>query len=51
MSSSEKKTPSNYKVDLVFPDSIKIGVVVSEWHSEITESLYQGAEKRLRKTR
>ena len=45
MSSSEKKTPSNYKVDLVFPDSIKIGVVVSEWHSEITESLYQGAEK------
>jgi len=45
MSSSEKKSPSDYKVDLVFPDSIKIGVVVSEWHPEITEALYQGAEK------
>lgn len=45
MSSSEKKSPSNFKVKLVFPDSIKIGVVVSEWHPEITEALYLGAEK------
>ena len=45
MSSSEKKSPSNSKVKLVFPDSIKIGVVVSEWHPEITEALYLGAEK------
>ena len=43
--SSEKKSPSNLKVDLVFPDSIKIGIVVSEWHPEITEALYRGAEK------
>ncbi|MBI4945451.1 MAG: 6,7-dimethyl-8-ribityllumazine synthase [Bacteroidetes bacterium] len=45
MSSSEKNSSLNYKVKLVFPDSIKIGVVVSEWHPEITEALYQGAEK------
>src|ERR1017187_10302365 len=45
MSSSEKTSTSNYKVKLVFPDSIKIGVVVSEWHPEITEALYLGAEK------
>ena len=45
MSSSEKKSPSNYKVKLTFPDSIKIGVVVSEWHPEITEALYKGAQK------
>src|ERR1035437_3628107 len=45
MSSSEKKQSTNYKVKLVFPDSIKIGVVVSEWHPEITEALYSGAEK------
>jgi 6,7-dimethyl-8-ribityllumazine synthase len=45
MSSSEKKSPSNYRVDLVFPDSIKIGIIVSEWHPDITESLYLGAEK------
>jgi 6,7-dimethyl-8-ribityllumazine synthase len=51
MSSSEKKSPSNYKVDLTFPDSIKIGIVVSEWHSEITEALYQGAEKVLLENR
>ena len=43
--SSENKAPSNYKVDLVFPDSIKVGIVVSEWHPEITEALYKGAEK------
>ena len=51
MSSSEKKSPSNYKVDLVFPDSIKIGIVVSEWHPEITEALYRGAEKILLENR
>jgi 6,7-dimethyl-8-ribityllumazine synthase len=45
MSSSEKKSSPDYKVKLVFPDSIKIGVVVSEWHPEITEALYLGAEK------
>ncbi|MFI5164721.1 MAG: 6,7-dimethyl-8-ribityllumazine synthase [Bacteroidia bacterium] len=45
MSSSEKKSPSDHKVELVFPDSIKIGIVVSEWHPEITEALYRGAEK------
>ena len=45
MSTSEKNFPANYKVDLVFPDSIKIGIVVSEWHPEITEALYRGAEK------
>src|ERR1035437_3716580 len=45
MSSSEKKSSPDYKVKLVFPDSLKIGVVVSEWHPEITEVLYQGAEK------
>jgi 6,7-dimethyl-8-ribityllumazine synthase len=45
MSSSEKTSSSNYKVKLVFPDSIKIGIVVSEWHPEITEALYLGAEK------
>lgn len=51
MSSSDKKSPLNYKVDLVFPDSIKIGIVVSEWHPEITEALYQGAEKVLLESR
>jgi 6,7-dimethyl-8-ribityllumazine synthase len=45
MSSSSKRSPSDYKVELVFPDSIKIGIVVSEWHPEITEALYLGAEK------
>ena len=45
MSSSVKKSPPDLKVDLVFPDSIKIGVVVSEWHPEITEAMYRGAEK------
>ena len=45
MSSSQKKSPSDHKVELVFPDSIKIGIVVSEWHPEITEALYRGAEK------
>ena len=49
-SSHEKKSPS-YKVDLVFPDSLKIGIVVSEWHPEITEALYQGAEKVLLENR
>ena len=43
--SSKQNLPANYKVDLVFPDSIKIGIVVSEWHPEITEALYRGAEK------
>lgn len=51
MSSSEKNQPSNFKVDLVFPDSIKIGIAVSEWHPEITEALYQGAEKVLLENR
>jgi 6,7-dimethyl-8-ribityllumazine synthase len=51
MSSSEKKQSFNFKVDLVFPDSIKIGIVVSEWHPEITEALYQGAEKVLLENR
>ncbi len=45
MSSSSKRSPSEFKVDLVFPDAIKIGIIVSEWHPEITEALYQGAEK------
>ena len=45
MSSSSKRSPSDYKVELLFPDSIKIGIVVSEWHPEITEALYLGAEK------
>ena len=45
MSSSSTNSPTNFKVELVFPDSIKIGVVVSEWHPEITEALYKGAEK------
>ena len=45
MSSFIKKSPSNLKIDLVFPDSIKIGIVVSAWHPEITETLFQGAEK------
>src|ERR1035437_41341 len=45
MSSSEKKSSPDYKVKLVFPDSIKSGVVVSEWHPEITQALYLGAEK------
>lgn len=45
MSSSSKILPSNYRVDLVFPDSIKIGIVVSEWHPEITGALYLGAER------
>ncbi|TAL57614.1 MAG: 6,7-dimethyl-8-ribityllumazine synthase [Bacteroidetes bacterium] len=51
MSSSTNKSPLNYKVDLVFPDSIKIGIVVSEWHPEITEILFQGAEKVLLENR
>lgn len=51
MSSSEKKLSADFKVDLVFPDSIKIGIVVSEWHPEITEALYRGAEKVLLENR
>ena len=43
--SAQQKLPASFKVDLVFPDSIKIGIVVSEWHPEITEALYRGAEK------
>lgn len=43
--SSQQRSPSDFKVDLVFPDSVKIGIVVSEWHPEITEALYKGAEK------
>jgi len=45
MSSSIKNTSPNYKIGLLFPDSIRIGVVVAEWHPEITEALYLGAEK------
>ena len=43
--SSDLKSSSGYKVDLVFPDSIKIGIVVSEWNPEVTEELYLGAER------
>lgn len=35
------------KVELIFPDSIRVGMIVSEWHPEITEVLYSGAEKTL----
>jgi len=45
MSTSLKNNPLDYKVDLVFPDSIKIGIVISEWHPEITEALFNGAVK------
>ena len=45
MLSSAKNLPK--KVELVFPDSIRVGIIVSEWHSEITEALYNGAEKTL----
>lgn len=45
MSFSAKNLPS--KVELVFPDSIRVGIIVSEWHPEITEALYNGAEKTL----
>lgn len=45
MSSYEKKQSSENNISLVFPDSIRIGVVVSEWHPEITEALFHGAEK------
>ncbi len=51
MSSSQKTAPLNFKVDLTFPDSIKIGIAVSEWHPEITEALYRGAEKILLENR
>ena len=43
--SSQQKSPADFKVDLVFPDSIKIGIVVSEWNPEVTEELYLGAER------
>jgi len=45
MSSYKKKPSAENKIGLLFPDSIRIGVVVSEWHPEITEALYFGAEK------
>ncbi len=45
---TENKNLSQYDKDSL-PDArkLKVGLVVSEWNSEITESLYQGAYKTL----
>ena len=45
MAFSGKNSPN--KIELVFPDSIRVAIIVSEWHPEITEALYKGAEKTL----
>lgn len=39
------KNESARKISLKNPHTLKIGIVVSQWHSEITEKLFQGAEK------
>lgn len=42
--SNKKKNLSSYKLENFNPDNItKIGLVVSEWNEEITESLQKGA--------
>ncbi|MFH1003932.1 MAG: 6,7-dimethyl-8-ribityllumazine synthase [Bacteroidota bacterium] len=45
MSFRPKKKFEKNKISLVSPESYRIGIVVSEWHSDITEVLYKGAEK------
>ena len=42
MASSEKNLSDNRLQKLKNPEKLKIGVVVSEWNEEITESLYSG---------
>lgn len=43
MSSSDKNLSDVKASKLANPDQIKIGIVVSEWNEQITESLYSGA--------
>ncbi|MBI3502874.1 MAG: 6,7-dimethyl-8-ribityllumazine synthase [Bacteroidetes bacterium] len=45
MSSSSKRKNFFKKNLLLTPGKIKIGIAVSEWHPEVTEELYAGAEK------
>ena len=40
-----KKNFLENKISLLSPESYRIGIVVSEWHSDITEELYKGAER------
>ncbi len=37
------KDPNNINVNITNPEKIKITLVVSEWHSEITNKLFEGA--------
>ncbi len=37
------KDPNNINVNIANPEKIKITLVVSEWHSEITNKLFEGA--------
>ena len=49
MSSSLKKDSSFKKISLKNIGNLKIGIAVSEWHPEVTEELFEGAEKILLK--
>ena len=41
------KDPNNINVNITNPEKIKITLVVSEWHSEITNKLFEGARNLL----
>ena len=45
MSSSLKKDSSSKKIYLKNLSKLKIGIAVSEWHPEVTEELFKGAER------
>ena len=45
MSSSLKKDSSFKKISFKNISKLKIGIAVSEWHPEVTEELFEGAEK------
>jgi 6,7-dimethyl-8-ribityllumazine synthase len=47
MSSQLNKGSASTIISLKNVKSIRIGIAVSEWHSEVTEELYEGAEKTL----
>jgi 6,7-dimethyl-8-ribityllumazine synthase len=47
MASSEKNLSDVHSVLLKNPEKINIGIVVSEWNEQVTESLYAGALKTL----
>ena len=49
MSSSNKNMSSYDLASLPSAKQLRFGLVVSEWHSEITEAMYEGAVETLKK--